>query len=60
MDKFHRTGLIGNDNIAAASTEDMFAFSQVLASGQNVNKAVKQLEQVAVEQQQEEEIKKQE
>jgi len=32
-DKFHRLGLIGNDNIAAASTDDMFAFSQLLASG---------------------------
>lgn len=42
--KFHKLGLIGTDNIAKASTDDMFAFSQVLASGGNVNKAVKQLE----------------
>ena len=58
-DKFHKVGLIGNDNIAAASTEEMFAFSQMLASGQNVNKAVKQLEKEAVEEKQEEEVKKQ-
>lgn len=32
------------DNIGAASTEDMFAFSQVIANGENVNKAVKQLQ----------------
>jgi len=44
QDKYHKLGLIGNDNIAAASTEDMYAFSQVLASGGSVNKAVKDLE----------------
>jgi hypothetical protein len=38
--KFHKLGLIGTDNIGKASTDDIFAFSQVLASGGNVNKAV--------------------
>ena len=45
--KLEKAGLIGNDNIAAASTEDMYAFSQVLASGGSVNKAVKALEEEA-------------
>ena len=45
QDKFHKIGLIGNDNIGEASTDDMFAWSRLLASGTNVNKAVKQMEE---------------
>jgi len=48
-------GLIGNDNIGEANTEDMYAFSQVLASGTNVNKAIKDIEDLAKKEKQKEE-----
>ena len=43
------SGVIGSDNIASASPDDMFAFSQVVASGGNVLQTVKELEKQAVE-----------
>lgn len=34
-----------NDDIATSSTDDMFAFSQIIAAGGNVKKTMEDLEQ---------------